>query len=404
MWDKNSMKNQAWSEMTEKLDLYLPSSKRKKTTLSTSKILNYASVLTILLLSFVVYKKNQVIDELEIENNRLLSAEYPQDDFKYERLFHLHDNIFSSSGNDVRSKERSIRKKENLGNGQLSIEQFYDKIRQLATGSTRMNPSILPQSKPSFYPKIAYNELPTLDTEIDKNEGFEKYISKYDDALTEIAQLEPKEDHKDLEVMTYAMSSIDSRSNFSGFGAGLNFRIPIHRKWSLDFGLGYLWARNSDAIQAVRSQEIVVRNTSSNSYTDLRIEYDTKILVNNLHYMVLPLSVNYELTPRLSIGTGIEGRFLINNYFTDRVGAGYNNRFQEYISTNPDKPLQGNYEYDLRKYALGATFNVEYQLTNRVSVFGRYYNGLMNISGDKVYNQDNEIRNNSYKLGIRYSF
>jgi hypothetical protein len=198
---------------------------------------------------------------------------------------------------------------------------------------------------------------------------------------------------------------INTRSDVQMYGAmmGMFTGFDINSRWNVEAGLGYVWSKNDYAIQATQIDEVVLTNQITGATTIQRIEYPTRIVVDNLHYLQIPVSINYQVTQRLSLGTGIEGRFLINNYYSADEGRDYNLRVTPYTDQNTGK-VGLPHDYDLRKYALGAVGRLEYRLNERYGIVARHYMGLINISGDKVYNARNEIRNSSFNAGLKMYF
>ncbi len=201
----------------------------------------------------------------------------------------------------------------------------------------------------------------------------------------------------------YAFVNTRSDVQMYGLMLGMFTSFDINEKFNIQAGLGYVWSKNDYAIQATQIDEVVLTNQITGARNIQRIEYPTRIVVDNLHYLQIPVSINYQLTPRLNLGVGIEGRFLINNYYSAGPGKDYNLRVTPYTDQNSGK-LGQPHDYDLRKYALGATGRMEYRLNERYGIVARHYMGLINISGDKVYNARNEIRNSSFNAGIKMYF
>lgn len=394
-------KNMGWSQMQATLDEELPV---RKTLNFYPKFNHVALVLAFGLIGFLLFQNQKLDNQLNEKSTQLTLLETRLDlnalnDAVENKLATLQGDIPASTNNAGRSDKRLQSYKGYNNSNDVEVIALEDKENR------------------EIFDQTGFDQLPVNDLKLFKDQTdipvYEKvYQRNLSGSMDEIAQNgKPNDDlelhfnmapanHAEKDKGLYAF--VNTRSDVQMYGAmlGMFTRFDISPSMFIQAGLGYVWSKNDYAIQATQIDEVVLTNQITGARTIQRIEYPTRIVVDDLHYLHIPVSFNYQISPRLSLGTGIEGRFLINNYYSAEPGKDYNLRVEPYTDRSTGKIGQPH-DYDLRKYALGAIGSLEYRLNERYGLVARHYMGLINISGDKVYNARNEIRNSSFNAGLK---
>lgn len=388
--------------MQETLDQELP--KRRRYALGWQQLAMTAAVIVMAFMFFQNYSLNKQLSdnqkEMAILESRLSLSEM-NTQVGYDLL------ILENQLNEVTDKQEfAIASNNGTSNSFYSLRA--NDISRTSQNSSKIIPlrgrreSLLDYqpsvTQPKFISEASYNKVVkrNFPNEIDID------ASEYKGPI----DLTKKEYGSSPEKRSKGMYAfVNTRSDVQMYGAmlGMFTSFDINAKLNVQTGLGYVWSKNDYAIQATQIDEVVLINQLTGVRNIQRIEYPTRITVDNLHYLQIPVSINYKATPRLSFGTGLEGRFLINNYYSADAGKDYNLRVTPYTDRSSGK-LGQPHDYDLRKYALGAIGRMEYRMSERYGLVFRHYMGLINISGDKVYNARNEIRNSSFNAGIKVYF
>ncbi|HKK87834.1 MAG TPA: outer membrane beta-barrel protein [Saprospiraceae bacterium] len=395
-------KDKGWQQMQETLDQELP--KQRPFPLGWQQMGRAAVVLMMAFMFFQNYSLNkQLIDnqgEMAMLESRLslseMNAQVGNDLLILENQFDKGTGTekFALASNTKSNNSFHSIKAYDISQTSLKSNKIAP-LQGRKGGTIDYKPGI---TQPKFYAEASFNKI------VKRDYPNELSIDALDyNAPIDLTKKEYRSSSEKRSKGIYAF--VNTRSDVQMYGAmlGMFTSFDINAKLNVQTGLGYVWSKNDYAIQATQIDEVVLTNQLTGVRSIQRIEYPTRIIVDNLHYLQIPVSINYKVTPRLTLGTGIEGRFLINNYYSANAGKDYNLRVTPYTDQSSGK-LGQPHDYDLRKYALGAIGRMEYRLNERYGLVARHYMGLVNISGDKVYNARNEIRNSSFNAGIKVYF
>ncbi len=383
-----SYKNRGWKNMQMALDEKMPVVKSSS---NWKSIGVYALCLALAVAVFSIVRLSSSLYEVKQQNNSLNSSVHQA---KMENTI-LH-SLFNTSLNAYQKSKVTYPKYQQTYTGVLS--EFGSTTSNFGIGNTDF---AVFKDQSFVTTNQSVQPLESLPTKEFERTRFAMLMDPTINVRPESeVNVEPIEfvEQEETKNAIYTLTSVDKSFRFNGIGAGIMTSLPIKDKVNLSIGLGYLWAKNYDAIQASRQADFIQQDGQGNTEIISR-EFDTKILVDHLHYLQLPISVAYQFHPKFNIGLGLENRFLVNNYHTDGVDPEYNGRYNAYIVNSKNAEP---YEYNIRKIAMGFNGSLEYQILKNLSINGHFYSGLLNISGDKVFNNTNNIKNSSYQLGVKY--
>jgi hypothetical protein len=199
--------------------------------------------------------------------------------------------------------------------------------------------------------------------------------------------------------------------NFAGISGGLIYSLSLKNKSSLQTGLNYQYQRRtfSGSPISIETASQVVTNYPGLDDEVVLVAYsgnaarsDSAIFTipQNLssHYLNIPLWVNYQLSEKWSVGTGINLALLLfgSNNYTD---GGILNDGADVFNTANDlsSGVPVNFENqksinkaNLRNFDFGATAGVAFHPSPKWSIAANYHHGFVNLfrySSDKKYNR-----------------
>lgn len=200
--------------------------------------------------------------------------------------------------------------------------------------------------------------------------------------------------------------------NFEGVSAGLVYAVPLKNKWSLQTGVNYQYQRRTfsgtpivaDVTNSFENYPGLDDEIIQGAYEENSARSDSAIFTipQNLsfQYLNIPLRVNYQLTDKWSIGSGLTGSLLLyaRNDYTD--GGILNDNADGFLFSDDLGVAgagQGTNEFlksidraNLRNFDVAATAGIAFHPSPKWSIAANYHHGFVNYfkySSDKKYNR-----------------
>ena len=187
--------------------------------------------------------------------------------------------------------------------------------------------------------------------------------------------------------------ALSMSANTIGGVGGVFIQRELSAKWSLSMGLNYrvlvkeneniTYLQNADSVQqkSINATTLPTTNSSITRVNEVYLKY--------LHYVEIPLQINYRISSKIAFSSGIKASILINQSLSSAISdkALYLLR----SGTNPSASLdqfQKSYiaadqasstVLGLNKFDLGIIGGVSYQWNKHFSTQLRYDFGLNNI-------------------------
>lgn len=165
----------------------------------------------------------------------------------------------------------------------------------------------------------------------------------------------------------------DSTDLAAGFNGGVFINIPLSSKFSAQ-------------------PEILYNGLFNSSVRASQINNETRIdnIQQNLHYLSLPIFVQYNITPRFFVEAGPQMSFLLHaNYKYTSESIDNSNYYYQSESTNNTK------EFRVVDFGIGA--GTGYYFIPSLGITARYIAGIGNIKAGG-------LRNNVIQIGMAYKF
>ena len=216
-------------------------------------------------------------------------------------------------------------------------------------------------------------------------------------------------------------------------GVSLAFEaaMPLGKsKWSLDAGLGYYttnWNKTAMNIGRFLSADEngsldddegpgaggfdPVENVSLENYTDLDLVANKSTNIGGtlyyparLHYLILPVGLSYQVSPRLSFRTGLEGRYLLaaNDLRNDQDFISITNRLSGAIEFASNDAISRDLEnvLNIRRFSLAAFAGMDIRLSKTLNLGFAYHQGLTDML--PVQDGHQNFGSLNVSLGLRF--
>lgn len=218
------------------------------------------------------------------------------------------------------------------------------------------------------------------------------------------------------------------------FRAGLHAQYQFNSKWSLFFGLGYskrvltspLGNSNQelDATTTVTTTELpeaddtMMGNSSGTAGTGpapppisepvpdpADVLMGTTIRIENIHYVEIPLLLQYQLNPRLSIELGGQiSRVYGYRYYTNQISNAGSFFTSDLNATKSEFTRTSNTNItNISAWELSALGSIGYQLHPNLQAYSTFHYGVNSYLKSGIM-ENNAPKRRQIEVGIRYYF
>ncbi len=174
------------------------------------------------------------------------------------------------------------------------------------------------------------------------------------------------------------------------WGVSIQSMLSLHSHIKLSAELGY------NHIQGVENEVYYITNIDNGAVTEYTAETTRKA-----HYISLPISLDFKIAPKVSIGTGISANYLLTN-----------NRLSEYRANGIKYAIIGGGN-DLNRFDLGLHLQSSIELSDKFILSAKGSWGMLNIRTPETRDafstfsgfddsQQFEVKNRQFTLGITY--
>ena len=197
--------------------------------------------------------------------------------------------------------------------------------------------------------------------------------------------------------------------NLAGVSAGLVYSLPLKNKWSLRTGLNYQYQRRTftgtpislDDVSFEIDPALSTNEAIQGAYNQNSARGDSAIFTIpqnlNSQYLNIPLSANYHLSPKWSVGAGFTGSLLLfasDNYtdgglFNENADSFSNDLAIAGGTTGQDEQKSVD-KANLRNFDIAGNVGIAFHPSPKWSISANYHHGFVNFfkySSDKKYNR-----------------
>mgnify|MGYP000727868318 CR=1 FL=1 len=204
---------------------------------------------------------------------------------------------------------------------------------------------------------------------------------------------------------------VSGAPNFAGISTGVVFMQPLKDKWSFQAGMNYAYQRRTFEGEPISLSDFESQSPNNpiengalddiyqGAYEGNAARSDSAIFTIpqnlSLHYLNIPLRLNYHLSDKWSIGGGVTGSVLLlaSNSYTDgglfNKSAGEAFQADDTFVSLADESRSIN-KANLQKYDVAANIGIGFHPSPKWSITANYHHGFKNLfrySDDTAYNR-----------------
>ena len=194
----------------------------------------------------------------------------------------------------------------------------------------------------------------------------------------------------------------------NAFRAGIGSRFQFHRRWSINLGLGYSNRQLKQALANNQNSDFSTDNAPilptsggdpkeeeitsiSGPERDSLTAMNLQIAFQRLHYIDLPVSIEYQVRPKLSIEAGGQVSRLLGYHYTQ-------NGDEDYAPANSTTIFSNPQENPFSKWQFSTFGGITYAISSNLQLKAQYHLGLNNY-----YQNENDSKKWKYAtIGLSF--